>query len=168
MQSFVHVDITWIRRLSVTSNLTISPYGWCNTFNLVDESEMFYENSVAEYFYYQKTFLKSTIETLRRVKNFLPENTDRLPLKTAQSNAGFQGAVYMEKSQYYACNYILDSCRKEKKQLTLILHSPYETPDSRHRTLHFRYAEFAKLTFDPQFRITDDALLSLDIDEYVN
>lgn len=166
MQYFLNVDAIWINTVTVARNLTISPYGWCHTFNIVNDLEIYHENSTSEYFRFQRPNLNSYIEKHKRIKTLLPENKQQLPLKTTQSSAGFLGNVYMFWSKYYNCMINSVPCKDENKHLTLVVHSPYETPDIRHRSLHLRFAEFAQLTLDPQIKITDDTLMSLDVDEY--
>ncbi|KAL7014746.1 hypothetical protein ACKWTF_016106 [Chironomus riparius] len=87
----ISVDTIWMEKLTIYECMTLSSYGWCHTFNIVDELEIIYKNSVAEYFQYQKM----------QVSNQAPNNTVKPPYFTFNKDSGFQATVLERKSSSF-------------------------------------------------------------------
>lgn len=140
----LNLQIDWQRKFQGTHQITFSSYNWCNTFNIVDHSQLYYKNSTAQYFNY-KAPMKDQIIGLFAV---LQKNIKKSPLLTTKSDLGLHGFVF------------------DEEFVTVVIHSPFETPDLRHRSFVLSDSEIARLSIEPVIRITDETLLDLDVDEY--
>ena len=121
----LHID--WILKFNVDAFLTISPFGWCKTFNIINNERMFHENSVAEYVKYK------IVENVYPTSKFTLNLTDE-PLYTTKKETGFHGFMTDHGIRYLNCN-TLSPCISDTLFTTIIIHSPFEMPDQRHR--HF-------------------------------
>jgi len=140
----LNLQIDWQRKFLGTHVITFSSYNWCNIFNIVDHSQLYHKNSTAQYFNY-KTPMKDQIIGLFAV---LQKNIKKSPLFTTKSDLGLHGFVF------------------DEEFVTVVIHSPFETPDFRHRSFVMSDSEIARLSIEPVIRITDETLLDQDIDEY--
>ena len=143
MQFHLNIHVNWLRKYQGTHVITFSSYGWCNTFNIVNQDQLFYENSTAEYFDYKPS---SNIDQTKVFRDLTKAQLDP-PLFTSKSDFGFRAISF------------------HLQNVTVVVHSPYETPDSRHRSYSLYEFEVSRLTIEPQIRITDETLLALDVDE---
>ena len=144
MQFHLNFHVDWLRKYQGTHVITFSSYNWCNTFNIVDQKEIFNNNSTADYFDYKPSSKVDQINVFRD----LTKAKLNPPLFTSQSDFGFHSINF---------NF---------KNMTVVVHSPYETPDSRHRSYSLYDYEVSRLSIEPQIRITDETLLAQDVDEY--
>ena len=135
-QFIVNFQVDWLRKFQGTYVITFSSYGWCKTFNIVDDSELFHENSTAQYFRHQPT---NKLELIGSIYS-LAMNPQNSPLFTAQSDFGVHAFVF------------------DSDNTTFVIHSPYEIPDSRHKRFQLSDYEVAKLSIEPIIRITDNNL----------
>lgn len=136
-------QIKWIRKFQGSQKITFSSYGWCNTFNVVDDQQMFHDDSIAQYFRYKRRFSQAWIGFI----SDLPNHPQQPPLITTKSDFGFHGFIF------------------DIDFVTVVVHSPFETPDFRHRSFELSETEISRLSVEPVISITDETLLDLDIDE---
>lgn len=143
-QIFVDFQIAWVRKFQGTHVVTFSSYGWCNTFNIVDQNEMFFVNSTASYFNYKESYKSVFIASVAG----LQKNAPKTPLFTDKNDFGLHGFIF------------------DVELVTVVIHSPYEIPDKRHRSFVLAENEISRLTIEPMIRITDETLLDQDADKY--
>jgi len=146
--------VTWMERFRLKPDVTISKHGWCITFNAVKDDEIMYKDRVAEYFHYQSSKDKISFPK-RAFQNFTRKN----PIYTTKKDIGFHGTFEVGLNMHFV--HIIRNW-----QLSVILHSPYELPDARHRTIDLSEQDKSKFTIEAQIKVTDDSMLELDINEY--
>lgn len=78
----------------------------------------------------------------------LQQNTQSAPHFTTKSDFGLHGFIF------------------DADFVTIVIHSPFETPDSRHRSFVLKESEISRLSIEPIIKITDETLLDQDVDEY--
>jgi hypothetical protein len=143
-QFLLDLQIDWQRKFHGNHVITFSSHNWCNTFNIVDHSQLYHTNSTAEYFNYKPSMKSEKIGLFSE----LQQQTEKSPLYTLKSDLGLHGFVF------------------DEQFATVVIHSPFETPDLRHRSFIMSDSEISKLSIEPVIRITDETLLDLDVDEY--
>lgn len=143
------LKIQWLQKYTIDPVLTITHLGWCKTFNIVDRTEMFKLDSTANYFEYEIRL----------------QNLTEFPLTTTKKEVGFHGSIVVQEDDFTGCHFIVE-CNAASMEKTIVVHSPYEVPSTRHKTINLRIEELAKLAIVPKMKITDATLLHLDIDEY--
>lgn len=151
-------EAIWVQKSQLIGNITISRFGWCSTFNIMDETDMLHANSIAEYFKYQNSS-NSTKST------DIQQYNEPYPLFTVSKDRGISVTVHRIRDPLIQCSMIDNNCTHQRG-LTLVIHSPNELPDTRHRSLNLKEQDFAKLLIEPQIKITDETLLDMDVDEY--
>ena len=161
MQYSISLNSVWIDKYRVDSKMKISQYGWCNTFNSAGVMKMYRVNKTAKYF--------GSIEAWK----VLSVQNDKLkmleirpPLFTTRKNKGFRGTVIQGINPLFPCKDYFEICDDENKQTRVVIHSPYEMLDPRHRSFLMNTKEVYKITVLPQIKVTDETLLELDVDEY--
>lgn len=150
-------EAIWAQKSQLIANITISSFGWCSTFNIVDESDMIHTNFAANYFRYQNS------SNYTKPTEVQPYN-ESYPLFTVSKDRGIAVTVHRIRDPLIQCSMIDINCTHQRG-LTLVIHSSNELPDSRHRSLNIRAQNFAKLLIEPQIKITDETLLDMDVDE---
>lgn len=131
MQYFHQIYIAWTKKYTVQPSSIVSPFGWCFTFNIVDEFKLYQKNSTVEYYkpqkpYYYDYYIKSV-----GYNPDLLNSTKSSPLMTSQSTSGLDIFLLMSLNQFYQCSVGFADCKLEDIQTTVIVHSPYEMPDIR-------------------------------------
>jgi len=139
------LQIIWLGKFVLSHDVTFSSLDWCNTFNIVSHEKIYHSNTTASYFKFHNP---PDMEALGIQIDFPRKRTKNHPLFTERSVEGFYGITYLSYGAF------------------VVVHSPYETPDIRHRRISMQEPEFATLTIEPLIKITDETLLELDIDEY--
>jgi len=159
IQFDTHLLHVWIDKYSIKSKMVISYLGWCDVFNIIDDDKMLNKNSTAEYF--------SIIEGGRQMssKLKLQNFTQNSPLFTPKSGQGYTAGVTVSNSPYASLSSGIENFMYANWELKVILHSPFELPHKRHKSFAVNDREVFKMTVTGQIRITDDSLLSLDVDE---
>jgi len=146
------LQVSWAEKFSAPTSLTISHFGWCKTFNMVDTDEMFDKYSIADHLRNQ-----AVEKTTSKIVN-------NPPYYTYKKTAGYNGYIQTINNRLRFCDFSY-GCNYDSAQTTIVVHSPYEMPDIRHRRFVIGYLEFSKITIEAQIKITDETLLSLDVDE---
>lgn len=142
-QLHLNFQIDWLRKYRGVHVTTFSSYGWCSTFNIVNDRELFHGNSTAQYFMFKPSLM--TEITGKLVHRII--NPQKPPLFTNQSDYGVHAFIF------------------DQENATVIIHSPFETPDLRHRNFLLTESETARISIEPVIKITDETLLDLNVDE---
>lgn len=140
--------IQWLEKYLMDPVMIISHLGWCKTFNIVNNTEMFHESSTADYLDYK-------IDS---------KNLTEFPQTTTKKEAGFHGSITLPDDLIF-CHFHTQ-CNGASMDKTVIIHSPFEMPTIRHKANNMQMEDLAKLAIVPRIRITDETLLHLDVDEY--
>lgn len=148
------IKIKWIGKYKIVSTLTLSQFGWCKTFNIVGSDQMFSINSIAEHlkFRSEKSFNQTTT------------NEVETPLFTDEKGSGFQGLVKIPENTRRMCGFH-SGCNADSIEKTLVIHSPYEMPDVRHKNIKVQVLDLMKIAIDPQIKINDETILGFPVDE---
>lgn len=154
-------QVIWMEKYDIYEKLVMSPFGWCHTFNIVDEDQMFYPNSVAEYFQYQRVNI-----SYKNPKNL--NNTIKSPFFTSNKDAGLQVTIKTElEDEAIKCSQgVFGTGCNAIPRLMIVVHSSWELPSQQHRHLILKYDDLLKVSIEPKIKITDGTLLDLDVDEY--
>lgn len=147
------LKILWMIKSGVSPVFIISQFGWCKTFNVVGFDQMFNLNSTAGYFQYKSNVNSSDI-------NLKPYSLK----STVKKEFGYQGYLSFPDDDLEYCFYSA-RCITDGLQSIVIVHSPYEMPDIKHRKFALRYFELSKLAIEPMIKITDETLLDTDVNE---
>lgn len=156
MQYWLNHYAEFARKYEITSNLTISAFGWCKTFNIIGYDKMFKSNTNADYFKYQT---KSNYQSRLKLEKLTNET-----IFSIRKEAGVRASVEFGLPRYMQC-YFKAGCNRESVHTTIVIHSSDEIPDLRHRKFDMQIYDFLKITIEPQIKITDETLLGLDITE---
>jgi hypothetical protein len=155
MHYWLNLNIDFARKYQITTNLTISAFGWCKTFNIIGYDKMFQENSAADYFKYKtksKFDIKSKLQQLRNNS-----------ITSIRKEAGFRASLEFSHQSLTRCQF-RSGCNRESVQTAVVIHPQHEMPDTRHKKVVMQIYEFMKISIEPQIKITDETLLGLDFD----
>lgn len=155
MHYWLNIQIDYARKYKISTNLTISAFGWCKTFNIIGFDKMFHENSATDYFKYKKMSNFDTKSKLLHLKN----NS----ISSIRKEAGFRASLEFGHQSFVTCQF-MSGCNRESVQTTVVIHPQYEMPDTRHKKVVIQFHDFMKISIEPQIWITDETLLELDID----
>ena len=150
----------WIDKYTIKSKMVISHFGWCDVFNLIDDDKMFLKNSTAEYF----NSIQGTRQLSSNLK--LQNLTQNLPLFTPRSELGYTLGLTVNNNPYASGSSGVENFMYLNWEVKVILHSPLELPDRRHKSFVVNDREVFKIGVVGQIRITDKTLLDLDVYEY--
>lgn len=162
MQNSLSLTNVWADKYVTNSRMRISPYGWCNTFNSAVTAKMFHENSTAKYFEGIKANNRVAIDTKLTGLDIKP------PIHTSKKELGYLGILAQDINPLFRCTQFYELCKDTNKQTRVVIHSPFEMMDLRHRSFVMNNKEIYKVTIVPQIKITDGTLLGQDVDEYEN
>lgn len=116
---------------------------------------MFINNSTSMYF----KFIPTKYADIYGIKT--QKLTQKPPFFTTSKEIGLKASISVVKSRRAACW----KCFKSDWQLRVLVHSPYELPDIRHKNFIVNKEENFRMVMTSQLKITDATLLGLDADE---
>jgi len=114
--------IDWIVRFNVDPFLTISPFGWCKTFNIIEPDRMFHKNSVTEYIRYKN--VENSYPNTKVTLNMTDE-----PLYSTKKEIEFHGYILLPENRFRFCNFE-NRCIQDALHATIIIHSASEMTNS--------------------------------------
>lgn len=164
MQNELFLRGTWMDKMEIKYQNTISVYGWCHTFNLLGERNMFYDNKTAKYFKEFKSLFYQN-------QPFTLENQFNEARYTPTKDQGFHATIEQSFNELLRKGCKGDFrkfCLSAEKQTRVVIHPPNELVDPRHRSFVISNREIHKIFVVPSIKITDETLLGLDADEYGN
>jgi hypothetical protein len=149
----------WMKTFSSRVKIVITRFGWCSTFNMVDQHELLHANQSSEYF----SFLDPGVNKLRSDPH--KKLNRKSPLFSTQKELGFGGNVVTAINSLFVCRGFYKLCSRRVHQSRLIFHSSFELPDERHRNFVVENSKVYKFHVTPQLRVTDGTLMGLGADE---
>lgn len=165
-QAYIQFDLEylsfWIEKYKPMPRVVISDMGWCQSFNLVEFNEMFHDNSAASYFRI-RTGKMSKAKTKKVYQNL----TEVPPLYTMRKEFGFVFGLTIDRNYYADYSSGIKHWMHNNWQVKVIVHSPFEIPDRRHKSYAVNQREIFKMLISAQIRITDESLLGINIEKQV-
>lgn len=152
MPYWLDFEVNWIDKYTATTDLTVSNFGWCKTFNLVEMTQMFNTKLLAEHLWNQ-TAVNSPSLILKNKPYF-----------TSKKTAGYKAEISKKNPKLSFCGFT-NGCTHDSVQHFIIIHSPYEVPDIRHKRIFIENSDFSKIMVEAVIKITDETLLHLDVNE---
>lgn len=116
MHFWLKLEIDFARKFEAFTNLTLSVFGWCKTFNIIGYEDMFYENTAAEYFRYQ-------IPPKFDYKSSLIKKEDNNPYYSVRKEAGFRAIIELNVKGINRCVFT-NGCNRDSVQTTVVIHAP--------------------------------------------
>lgn len=148
-----NLRINWMDRHKVTPIMTISRFGWCKTFNVVEDHQMMNLDTTVGYFRYISQQASNPLDFLTS-----------MPLMTSKKDVGYRSAVSIPLMKFIPCRFG-DGCNAQSLRNVLIIHSPYEMPDIKHRRLILNSHDLVKVAIEAQINIADETVLELEFNE---
>lgn len=140
----------WLEKFNFNISYTLTKYGFCRTFNMLDNEEMFHDDSTAE------SFTAQEYQEIRfRKKKYQQLVDDQLkPLKTTNKDLGINGVLFRPHQFQRDAPNVSDT-------FYFMFHSYAELPVASSRQFILTSTDRTSFLVTPQLKKIDESLIGM-------